>query len=80
MAVAETQDAKLLQLALDSQVAPARVLLRKSEDQHCRLTRNSRPTRLSLASVGPPTSHELAVPAQHGLWRDRETPPQVARQ
>ncbi len=69
-----TQAPKPQELALDSLVAPARVLLGEADDQllHVLVERRS---SWSATRVGPRAGDQPPVPAQQRLWGDQEAGP-----
>ncbi len=71
-------DAELLELAHDSQVAPAWVLPCQANDQLDRLMGQGRAAGASVG-IGPSSSNEGTMPAKDRLGRDEEGCPSLTR-
>src|SRR6266540_4414463 len=71
--------AQLQQLASDPRVAPARVLPREAHDKLADVIIDRR-TAGASTRLRPLTTHELAMPAQKGLWRDDQAASALLRQ
>jgi hypothetical protein len=67
--------AQLEQLALDPAIAPTRVLTPQLQNQLPELLRDWRPaTTRSQPESRPVPTHEFAVPAEQGVWREHQPP------
>jgi hypothetical protein len=71
--------AKLLELAFDALVAPARILLGEADDELLDAVVERR-SPLSMTRVGPGACNEAAVPAQQRLGLHEEARPAGPRQ
>ena len=65
--------AELEQLALDSAIAPARVLASQAQDQFAQLIRDRRPASPRKQAEGRPMlAYQLPMPAKQGRWGEEE--------
>ena len=73
-------DAELLQLADDAEIAPARILSRETKDERDDLGVERVRSDLVRTRERPVPANEFTVPAQQRRWRDEEGGPPLARE